>query len=394
MPELNDLIEAAERHRRELEAAGIDPDEAEIAELRALGHRVGKMVSESAGMASLTGQLASVEAMKRVTGELGSLSAVAHLKEQCGASLVLRQSPWLSAAGEMVAAASTSWMTTFADQLDQLHARATAAALAPLVESLNGLAPVGSALDFSHLFPRVNWPWLEEFAERRRVRDAFEAADLIPSPSMTQDLIDRVVAAHEHGAQPDELAAIVLEAYDANDCALLRGLVDQLCVSPDFAQRVPVLRDTLAAHRAGLDAMTTHSLVAMIEGIMVPFIAEVSDSGKWPKHNDIADELKSWPASLAWGVGSEGYGCLITYLKDHLYGTAHWKTEDPATRGRFEVLNRHRLLHGMAVQGTRLNTLRCYLILDVIEALLPAVRGLLKRYGKEDAADAGSADPA
>jgi hypothetical protein len=64
----------------------------------------------------------------------------------------------------------------------------------------------------------------------------------------------------------------------------------------------------------------------------------------------------------------------VHYLEANLYHSSDWKSEDPATRGNHLDLNRHRLLHGMATQGTRLNTLRCFLMLDIVEALFSALR--------------------
>ena len=89
------------------------------------------------------------------------------------------------------------------------------------------------------------------------------------------------------------------------------------------------------------------------------------------------------PASVAFSIGFEAYSCLIDYFEERLYQYCDWKT-DPTVRADYTNLNRHRLLHGMVTQGTRMNTLRCLFILDLVAAFLPAVRaGLVEGDGKE-----------
>lgn len=64
---------------------------------------------------------------------------------------------------------------------------------------------------------------------------------------------------------------------------------------------------------------------------------------------------------------------IYAAVSNQLYGFSDW-TCDPEVRRNYLDLNRHRLLHGMAKQGTRANTLRCFLILDLLADLLPALR--------------------
>ena len=241
------------------------------------------------------------------------------------------------------------------------------------IDLASTIAATIPALNLSDYVSSLDWGWIEDFRQRERVEAAFAAADLVPSPSMDQALIERVVEAHESGATPDQLAELVLAEYDRDDCARAAALVERLCKSDDFKGREFVLRQTLLAHRAGYDAITAYALVSMIEGVTIPFLAEMTDAG-WVNHNGIARELQEWPLWVVSVVRSEAYACLLRYVEDRLYHRAHWKTEDPATRGDFAVLNRHRLLHGIALQGTRIGALQCFLVLDIIDALLGAVR--------------------
>lgn len=79
------------------------------------------------------------------------------------------------------------------------------------------------------------------------------------------------------------------------------------------------------------------------------------------------------PMSLAHSVGFEAVACVIAYMESKLYDSFNWAT-DIGRREDYINLNRHALLHGMATQGTRMNTLRCFLILDILAMLLPEMR--------------------
>ena len=250
-------------------------------------------------------------------------------------------------------------------------------------------APLFEIDVMSVAFPRVPWVKIPEtrlpriritvFEELGRVRDAFEAAGFVPAPSVEPGLVEEVVEAHENGASPEELARLILGRYDEDGGAKLALVVDGLCESPHFASREVTLRQTLEAHRLGLDAVTVFPLVPMIEGVLEPYLRVLAEEKDGISGKRMASMLKEMPV---YGVGLVGVLRLIGFLEARLY--RKWRPgDDPAAVEGFEEINRHRLAHGHLKQGTRLDTLRCFLALETIAALLAAWDGLVEEKDEE-----------
>ncbi|MDP9474230.1 MAG: hypothetical protein M3R38_00745 [Actinomycetota bacterium] len=224
-------------------------------------------------------------------------------------------------------------------------------------------------------------PWVTPpFIERlRRVREALTAADLVPAPSMDEGLVDEVVEAHEGGASPEELGELVLSWYDAHESTRLAAVVDSLCESPHFADREATLRQTLEAHRLGLDAVTVYPLVPMVEGVLFPYLLTLTEEKKMSSNRAV----KLLGGLPVYGVGLAGVSRLIGFMEASLYG--QWRPGDrpEAVEERAE-LNRHRLAHGHLKAGTRLDARRCFLVLETVAALLGAWDELLLEAEEEE----------
>jgi hypothetical protein len=148
--------------------------------------------------------------------------------------------------------------------------------------------------------------------------------------------------------------------------------VNELCSNPEFSDHEPVLRDALIAHQQHLDTISTFPLVAVIEGILVPFFKELQ--GVSSKHNQLSSQILDIPASVVnRAIGLEATVCLVKFFDDCVYRFVNWNT-DPADATDYDKLSRHGLFHGISLQGTRLNTLRCFLILELVSRLLPWIR--------------------
>lgn len=218
----------------------------------------------------------------------------------------------------------------------------------------------------------MDWNWWSVERDRRRTIAAFQNLDLIPSPSVDRALVDQIVNAHEANESEDTILELVLQHFDADDCAAVAKIVDRLCISTDFKARAEVLQDALTGHRAHLDTITCYPLVAMIEGLVVPLLSEIVGGGN-VKHYQIPEILEEVPASVAYAIGLEAYDCIIEYFRGHLYENFDWQKQPDKARD-FINLNRHCLSHGHAARGTRLNTIRCFLVLDVMAVMLPELR--------------------
>jgi hypothetical protein len=220
-----------------------------------------------------------------------------------------------------------------------------------------------------------------EYAENAtRVEAAFTAVNLVPSLSMDRGIVDRVIATHEAGASQNEICAMVLSFYDEAESANVKAIVDRVELSPHFASRSDVLRDVLSAHRSGLDSITTYPLVAMIEGVLITaLIPYVNDPKTELRHNMLAQYFLETPAIVALDVGLAPIISIVAFMEGSLYHSSNW-WDDEEIRRNYVELNRHRLLHGMAERGTRMNTLRCFLILDLIAEILPRMCAALDEH--------------
>lgn len=229
--------------------------------------------------------------------------------------------------------------------------------------------PLLEAFDVRRLILPAATSWLAPFERARRVEKAFGSVGLVPGPSMDEGFVERIVATHENGADPEEICRDVLDYYDANGAAVLADVIERLVSNPYFADREKTLRQTFEAHRQGYDAITVYPLALMIEGVLVPYLREALDKKKI-KHNELADHLGHMP--FLGGIGLEGPACLIGFMEAHLYDWWNLAEGEDERVDEHMALNRHRLAHGALAQGTRMDTLRCFLILDLIAALLKA----------------------
>lgn len=216
-----------------------------------------------------------------------------------------------------------------------------------------------------HIFPDIAM-WFRPFEQAQRTEAAFKHADLLPAPSMGAKLVEAVVEAYEEGAEPEELCRKVLGHYDADNAAALEGVVKRLCSSHHFAGRELILCQTLEAHRAGLNAITVYPLVPMIEGVLSPYLSDLT--GEEVRSKKMAEALEQLPVR---GVGLEGMARLIGFVETQLY--KKWKPgDDLKVLDEHVALNRHRLAHGGRMLGTRVDALRCFLTLELVATLLKA----------------------
>jgi len=230
------------------------------------------------------------------------------------------------------------------------------------------LAKSLSNFDTARLFPKT-WELWEYFDDSRRIKAAFTAADLVPSTSMSQELKERVVEAYHAGASPDEIAAIVMAEYNADGCRLLQEVVDRLCGNRHLAGWEKTIRETLLIHKLGeANTISSGSLILLVEGMLVPFLLKLTMKRNIT-HNQIAAELSKLPIKVVYAVGREAWYCAIIFMETQLYAWCR-RDDDPASSGNKIKFNRHRQAHAWAEQGTRENTLRCFLLLDFIEKLL------------------------
>lgn len=205
-----------------------------------------------------------------------------------------------------------------------------------------------------------------------RCKAAFTAVELTPTPSMGRDFIKHVVESAENGATKEQVWEELIVHYDADGCARMASVTDLLSQNPVFEGRSVTLEQTLQAHRAGLDAIAVFPLIAMVEGVLLPFADEVVPNRE-RGFRHLPEAL--WQAADTNLVEPAAVSCLIAFLTKHFF--AEWRPGQEAdpTDADLTTLNRHRHYHGGARRGTRLSTIRCLLALEVLGVVLGEMWG-------------------
>jgi hypothetical protein len=216
---------------------------------------------------------------------------------------------------------------------------------------------------------------VEENVRQYELLEAVESAGLIAAPSMGRDLEDRMIAAYRSSADPEVIWKLAEAHYDADEAAALQGIVTRAKADKDLSGRPQNLDEVLDAHREGKNSLTTPSQVALIESVLVLVLEEaiLPALGRQErvKHGTIVEIMLSVGFALP-GLSTARILSLMEFMNAQMYRSFDWRS-DPIQRDDASRANRHQLQHGF-VAGNRRNTLRCFLVIDVLADVLPALR--------------------
>lgn len=210
-------------------------------------------------------------------------------------------------------------------------------------------------------------PFKKYVTDQEEVAKAFSSGDLCYTPSMTPELVDRVVKMHRTG-NTKGIPSIVANYYCKDHCAVLRQAVETWAGSRIFRPRMPAIRAALAAHLQANYLLSIPALLPQIEGIARDYVRKYGLTGKKgtpvPPHK--GKELLE--AVIKHGPLRNYAACqaLLTIVADPLYLYQDFEKHRPVVR-RSRRLNRHSILHGLQLPyATRINSLRAFLLLDAL----------------------------
>ncbi len=240
----------------------------------------------------------------------------------------------------------------------------------------------------------IDWEFIEARIWRQEVREAFGAAGFVPSPFMDDDLREAVVEAHKTTSDSESLAQLIVVHYEANNSEALEMIVDRLLANELFQGRTDVLRQTLAAHRriGEYDAISAYPLVAMIEGIVMRFLVDywrlweeepAKRKPPKPRHRHMFEVLRAVIGAIRTAPVLDDAQIMADYLQEHFLAPFDVASNDQHQRITGDV-QRHALLHGHSYRADRTHTLRCFLILDCLGALLPYAANELDEIYQDD----------
>jgi hypothetical protein len=216
---------------------------------------------------------------------------------------------------------------------------------------------------------------VEEDVRQFELLDVAECAGLIAAPSMGRDLEDALIAAYNSTGDPEVIWRLVEAHYDADGAAAIQAIITTANADKDLSSRPQNLDEVMEAHRLELDTLTTGPLVELIESVLVLTLEETIlpalGRSERVKHNTILENMLSVDFSLP-GRATARLLSLVQFMDEQMYEYFDWRS-DPARRDDPSKANRHQLGHGW-VTGNRRNTLRCFLLIDVLADVLPALR--------------------
>ena len=211
----------------------------------------------------------------------------------------------------------------------------------------------------------------ERIGKTSAIRDAFVHYNLWIAPSMTEELVGKILDFHQDGLNSGTVHSMLVRHYAADDWKALDEVIESCEENPLFEPRIHLINEALDAHRLGLYNASVSMLLMQVEGIAADYVK---------KHNlmpqlggktreIILTAVKNTPCAVSDVREYAGVSALVGYLEQAMYISMDFDKEHTRLQTE-EHLLAHPIRHGRQVKfGTRTNSLRLFLILDVLSLL-------------------------
>jgi len=221
---------------------------------------------------------------------------------------------------------------------------------------------------------------IESERQRKRVTVAFQECNLWLAPSMIE-LCEQITQLHYEGKK-QVIPSIISRHYKKNDWAVLKKAVNNWKNNRFFRPRMGIVLDALDAHIDGKYTLSVPALLPHIEGIALDIIKKY-DIPKLDKpliftkdtydSNGVVTSPSRVFAQVAATFSFEEFIAIesfLYYLERTLYFSPHGIRKGLKTLKKESQLNRHAILHGVQIKyATPMNSLRCFLALDVLSLI-------------------------
>ena len=216
---------------------------------------------------------------------------------------------------------------------------------------------------------------LKELAERigeaSNVRDAFCHYNLWLAPSMSEELVGKIVSLYEADAGSGTVHSMVCRYYAKEDWARLEKVLERCRNNSLFKSRMKLIDEAFRAHREGLYNLSVTGLLVHLEGIAVDYVKKhkllPAVGGKTRKI--ILAALNNTPYSLLDVRTYAGVSALVAYVENSMFASVDFDKEHVRLHGENRLMG-HAVRHGRQVAfGSRMNSLRLFLIIDVMTLL-------------------------
>lgn len=203
--------------------------------------------------------------------------------------------------------------------------------------------------EFAEMFERVG-EWLKTAPEQ--LRQGLEDDGTIPHPELSLGDLARVTRAFDDRGK--EGAVEVLNTLHS-DLFADEDFMRRLKVRWSGSNRAPVLEQILAAHEAGLYAVSVPAGLAQAEGVVVDAVGH--------KGTLTAKMLLQHLATLSPDAGVHG-PVVAQFINKFLFMQFHHGSSVP-------LFSRHAILHGADIRyGTKSNSLRTLIWIDYLLVLV------------------------
>ena len=259
------------------------------------------------------------------------------------------------------------------------HLASVLASSAPLAQFAQMSAQIQAALNplylsISRLSSNALLP-IKELAERAgeasRVRDAFCHYSLWLAPSMSDELVAKIVSLYESGASSGTVHSMVSRYYAKDNWQRLEAVLERCRNNSLFNRRLKVIEDALQVHRQGLYTLSVPGLLIQLEGISADYVKKhklLPQVGGQTK-DIIVTALEDTPYSLLDVRTQAGVGALLEYVENSMFVFVDFDKEHIRLQGEIK-LQGHAVRHGRQVAfGSRMNSLRLFLFIDVLTLL-------------------------
>ena len=243
-----------------------------------------------------------------------------------------------------------------------------AGGVAGVLESLTGIQAINQELSAAFL------P-LKELAERigeaSSVSDAFRHYNLWLAPSMSEELVDKIVSFYEEDARSGTVHSVVSRYYAKDNWRRLEQVLERCRRNELFKSRMTVIEQALWAHRKGFYGLSVPALLVHLEGIAADYVKKrkllPQIGGKTRKI--ILTALDNTPYPLRDIRTYAGVRALIAFVEDSMFASVDFDKEHIRLLGENKLLG-HAVRHGRQVAvGSRMNSLRLFLFIDVMALL-------------------------
>ncbi len=217
--------------------------------------------------------------------------------------------------------------------------------------------------------------------KKQRTVKAFQECDLWLAPSMLK-LSDKITQLYYEGKK-QVIPSVISRYYRNNNWSILRNTVHYWGLNSYFAPRMNIIYDALGAHVNGKYTLSIPTLLPHIEGIASDIvkkhkIPKLKEPVIYTKAEYGMDGAVTQPSRVFSGVAINAFSYeewtaiegLLYYLEGILYFSPPGSRKGINNQKNQPQLKRHLILHGIQKKyATSMNSLRCFLALDVLSLI-------------------------